>query len=86
LDLKPLGPGSVVGDELLQTLQEIAAAITELEAPTRPVQMPAVLNADLPPAENWPGCYIFVTDEDCIAISTDVAGTYTWLRADGSAI
>ena len=84
--MKPLGPGSVIGDELLTSLQEIAAAITELEAPTRPVQMPPVLFADLPTAANWPGCYVFVTDKDCIAISTDVAGTYTWLRADGSAI
>lgn len=84
--MRPLGPGSVVGDELLTTLQEIAASITELEAPTKPVQMPYVLNADLPTAANWPGCYVFVTDKDCIAISTDVAGTYTWLRADGSAI
>jgi hypothetical protein len=84
--VKPLGPGSVVGDELLQTLQEIAAAITEIEAPTRPVQMPTVLNADLPPADDWRGCYIFVTDQDTIAISTDVAGVWTWRRADGSAI
>lgn len=84
--MKPLGPGSVIGDELLTTLQEIAAAITELEAPTKPVQMPYVLNANLPSAGDWPGCYVFVTDKDCIAISTDVAGTYTWLRADGSAL
>lgn len=84
--MRPLGPGSVVGDELLQTLQEMAAELAEVTAPTKPVQMPYVLNADLPTAANWPGCYVFVTDKDCIAISTDVAGTYTWLRADGSAI
>ncbi len=28
---------------------------------------------------------IHVSDKNSIAISTPVAGTYTWLRADGSA-
>lgn len=81
-----VGPGSLEPDDLLQLLRELAAEIAELQSPTKPQTMAYVLNADLPPADDWRGCMIFVTDQDCIAISTDVAGTYTWRRADGSAI
>lgn len=81
-----VGPGSLEPSDLLALLREMAGEIAELQAPTRPQAMAYVLNADLPPADEWRGCMIFVTDKDCIAISTDVAGNYTWLRADGSAI
>lgn len=81
-----VGPGSLEPADLLALLGDLAAAIAELETPTKPQAMAYVLNASLPPADSWRGCMIFVTDKDCIAISTDVAGVYTWLRADGSAI
>ena len=83
--IRPVGVGAV-GESLTALLDEMRSAILELQSPQAPVRMPSVLNASLPPADSWRGCMIFVTDKDCIAISTDVAGNYTWLRADGSAI
>lgn len=84
--IRPVGPGSTQGPGLGQLLDEMRSAILEIQNPQAPVQMPSVLNADLPPADDWRGCYVFVTDKDCIAISTDVAGFYAWRRADGTAI
>lgn len=84
--MRPLGPGTLEPANLLATLQDIYTAIAEIQVPTKPVQLPPVLTADLPDADLWRGCAVFVTDKDCIAISTDVAGTYAWLRADGSVI
>lgn len=84
--MRPVGPGSLDPEELLAVLGEIYADLAELQVPTKPVQMPPVLFADLPVADDWRGCVAFVTDKDSIAVSTDVAGTYAWLRADGSAL
>jgi hypothetical protein len=50
------------------------------------VALASVLFADLPPAADWQACMIHVSDRNAIAISTPVAGIYTWLRADGSAL
>ena len=86
MTIRPVGVGATTPDSISALLNEIVAAVTELQAPTKPVQMPTCTNANLPPADSWRGCFIFVSDKDCIAISTDVAGVYTWLRADGSAI
>lgn len=82
--MRPVPPNAP--PELLPLLQDFRSAILELQSPTKPVSLAAVLNAALPPADAWRGCAVFVSDKDCIAISTDVAGTYTWLRADGSAL
>ena len=83
--MRPVGPG-VTGETLTTLLAEIRDAVIELQTPEAPVRMASTTNANLPPADDWRGCMIFVSDKDCIAISTDVAGVYTWLRADGSAI
>ena len=72
----PLGP-------ILQDMQD---AIREQAVPTKPVLLATVAFASLPPAADWPGGIIHVSDRNCIAISTPVAGVYTWLRADGSAL
>ena len=77
---------ATLGFPLAATLQEMQDAINEQAVPTKPVQLASVVNADLPPAADWPGCMIHVADRNCIAISTPVAGVYTWLRADGSAL
>ncbi|MFN8992482.1 MAG: hypothetical protein ACK5X3_02245 [Pseudomonadota bacterium] len=69
--------------EILRDLSNVAA---EVQTPTQPVALASVAFASLPPAANWPGCMIHVTDRNSIAISTPVAGVYTWLRADGSAL
>ena len=68
---------------ILKDLRNVAA---EVQTPTQPVALASILFASLPPAADWPACMIHVSDKNCIAISTPVAGTYTWLRADGSAL
>ena len=82
--MRPVSP--TLGFPLAAALQEMPAAINEQAVPTKPVQLASVVNADLPPAADWPGCMIHVSDKNSIAISTPVAGVYTWLRADGSAL
>lgn len=82
--MRPVSP--TLGFPLAPTLQEMQDAINEQAVPTKPVQLASVVNADLPPAADWPGCMIHVADRNCIAISTPVAGVYTWLRADGTAL
>lgn len=82
--MRPVSP--TLGFPLAATLQEMRDAINEQAIPTKPVQLASVVNADLPPAADWPGCMIHVSDKNSIAISTPVAGVYTWLRADGSAL
>lgn len=69
--------------EILRNLSDVAA---EVQTPTQPAALASVAFASLPPAADWPACMIHVTDRNCIAISTPVAGVYTWLRADGSAL
>lgn len=86
MSIRPVGPGIDSWAALSPLLNEMRDAVIELQNPTRPTALASVVNADLPPADSWRGCCVFVSDKDCIAISTDVAGTYTWLRADGSAI
>ena len=82
--MRPVSP--TLGFPLAASLQEMQDAINEQAIPTKPVQLASVVNADLPPAADWPGCMIHVSDKNSIAISTPVAGVYTWLRADGSAL
>jgi hypothetical protein len=82
--MRPVSP--TLGFPLAPTLQEMQDAINEQAVPTKPVQLASVVNADLPPAADWPGCMIHVSDKNSIAISTPVAGVYTWLRADGAAL
>lgn len=82
--MRPLPPD--LPPPLQAVLRDMYQAIIELQTPTQPVRLPPVVNLSLPPADNWRGCAVFVSDKDCIAVSTDVGGTYTWLRADGSAI
>ena len=82
--MRPVSP--TLGFPLAAALQEMQDAINEQAVPTKPVQLASVVNASLPPAADWPGCMIHVSDKNSIAISTPVAGVYTWLRADGSAL
>lgn len=78
--MRPPGPDSSAFDT------EVFDHINELEVPTKPTQFAGVLEADLPPAADWPLCGIIVTDKNCLALSTLVVATWTWLRADGSAL
>lgn len=67
-------------------LIEMRAAVLSLQSPGQPVQSFAVAQAQLPPAASYPNCQVLVTDKNALAVSTLVAGTWTWLRADGSAL
>ena len=87
-DLTPVGPG--VPAELREVLLSHETVLRALVNPGAPVQLPVIATAaDLvstAPAESYPNCAIVVTDKNCIAVATDVAGTWTWLRADGTAL
>lgn len=85
-----LPPGPDVPTELQELMQSWYAALQELQNPGAPVQLPEIDTAAnlllKAPADRYPNCAIVVTDKTCIAVSTDVAGTWTWLRADGNAL
>lgn len=82
--IRPISPD--LGYPISQILQEMQDAIVEHETPTQPVRLATVAFASLPPADSWRACMIHVSDKNCIAVSTPVAGVYTWLRADGTAL
>lgn len=88
VSLIPVGPG--VDQRISGILQAFYDAITELQNPGSPVQLPEIDTATnlllKAPAVDWPNAAIIVTDKNAIAVSTNVAGTWTWLRADGSAL
>lgn len=71
-------------------LKSLSDAIQELQQPTAPRPLwthatAATLEATAPAAE-YPDTYCLVDDINCVACSTKIAGTYTWRRADGSAL
>jgi hypothetical protein len=84
VSVRPISPD--LGFPISAILQDLSDAAAEIQTPTQPVQLATVLFASLPPADSWRACMIHVSDKNSIAISTPVAGVYTWLRADGSAL
>lgn len=81
----------IVGPEIPAALQPFAKsvvdAITALQAPGAPVRLPYVLlQADLPDAASYPDSAILVREKLTVAISTLSGSTWSWLRADGSAL
>lgn len=88
VSLVPVGPG--VPPALVSLLKSHEDAILELQYPTQPRPLwshptAATLEATAPAAD-WPGTYALVADINSVVASTQVAGTWTWLRADGSAL
>jgi hypothetical protein len=86
--LTPVGPE--VPKELQPLLKSMYDAITELQQPTGPSALwvhstAATLEATAPAADN-PGAHCMVDDINSIAVSTKIAGVYTWRRADGTAL
>lgn len=67
-------------------LKELRGAVADLQRPGQPQLAYAIASTSLPQAESWKTCVVELTDKNCLALSTNVAGTWTWLRADGSAI
>jgi hypothetical protein len=88
VQLLPVGPG--VPPALAAVLQSFSDAILALQSPAAPANLPVIDTASnlllKAPAAKFPNCAIVVTDKNTVAISTSVAGTWTWLRADGSAL
>lgn len=85
-----LPPGPDVPPQLAELLQSWFSALQELQQPTQPVPLwthpeAATLEATAPAAD-YPGLVCRVEDIASIVHSADVAGTWTWLRADGSAL
>ena len=84
IGVRPVDPS--LGFPLSEILRNLSDVAAEVQTPTQPVALASVAFASLPPAANWPGCMIHVADRNSIAISTPVAGVYTWLRANGAAL
>ncbi len=86
--IQPPGPG--VPEALRAILQGYYEALTQLQNPGAPVQFSEIDTAvnllATAPAADYPNAGIIVTDKNCLAVSTNVAGTWTWLRADGTAL
>jgi hypothetical protein len=76
-----------VPDTVAATLRSLYDAVSQLQQPGSPVSLASVaLKADLPPAADWPETAILCSEINSIVCSTLSAGSYAWLRADGSAL
>lgn len=82
--------GAEIPTAVAAVLQSHEDAIREIQNPGAPFQLPVIDTAAnlllQAPADVYPNCGIIVTDKSCIAVSVDVAGTWTWKRADGGAL
>lgn len=86
--LIPVGPD--VPASLQAILQSFHDAILDLQQPGSPSAIwahptAATLEATAPAAD-YPGGFCMVLDINSIAVSTKVAGSYAWRRADGGAM
>lgn len=82
--------GGDVPHALAMILKSHEDAIRELQNPTQPTDLwvhptAATLEATAPAAD-FPGKHCLVDDINSVAVSTQVAGVYTWRRADGTAL
>lgn len=50
--------------------------------PKAPVRLWSVTYANLPPAADWPGCIVFVSDKNKVGLSNGSA----WTQTDGGAL
>lgn len=83
-----VGPG--IPPQMRDFAQQVADAIGQLQQPGAPGPLwahptAATLQATAPAASH-PLCAAIVEDINAIAVSTKVAGTWTWRRADGTAL
>lgn len=87
--LTPPGEGA----NTQQVLGSLYDAVSDLQVPDAPTQFASVdlkvatsTATGLPPAADWPNCAIICAEISALVCSTQVAGTWTWLRSDGSAL
>jgi hypothetical protein len=87
-ELIPVGPG--VPQAVAAILKSHEDAIRELQNPTQPrplwVHPTAATLEATAPAANFPGQHAIADDINSVVVSTPVAGSYAWRRADGSAL
>ena len=77
MNIRPVGPGLASWVALLPFLTEARDAVMELQAPSKPTQLGSVAQADLPPAADWVGCIIYVSDLQKVAVSNGTSWTDT---------
>lgn len=65
-------------DTLKPFLVQVSEALQELLQPTKPARLYRTASTTLPPAANWTGCVVDLTDLDTLAKSN---GT-DWVRVD----
>ncbi len=70
----PFPLGSILG--------ELQAGVMALLNPGRPARLWSVAYADLPPAADWAGCIVYVSDKNKVGLSN---GT-TWTDPAGGAL
>ena len=62
-------------------------AIRSLQQPGAPVRLPNIdLKANLPAASTYRECAAICDEINSVVVSTLVAGTWTWTRADGGSL
>lgn len=83
-------PGPAVPQALASILQSFYDAISDLQNPGAPSQLAHIdTKAHLVaryPAASYQGGVLICDDINSIVHSTKVTGTWTWLRANGSAL
>lgn len=83
ISIPPLGPD--IPPALAQLLMALREAVTAQQAPTQPLAVFAVLEADLPPAADHPHRQAILLDSRKLVISTYSGSAWEWTNADGSA-
>lgn len=80
-------PGPDTPDWASIILMSMQDAISALQTPGAPQRMAQFkLKTNLPPAASYKECVAICDEINSVVVSTSVAGTYTWLRANGSAL
>lgn len=64
-----LPPVPATAGPLAELLGALRTAALELQQPQAPTRLWSVAQANLPPAADWTGCLVFVSDTGTIAVS-----------------
>jgi hypothetical protein len=73
--IRPVGPGVNDFPSLLPMLSEVRAAVKALQVPGNPVPLPQVAFASLPPAADWTGHQVWVSDKNKVGVSNGTSWT-----------
>ncbi|HQT55798.1 MAG TPA: hypothetical protein PKX06_20310 [Phenylobacterium sp.] len=76
-----LTPPAGLPPALAAWARSVVDALTQLQQPGRPAPVCPLLQADLPPAADWPTCVVLVTDLNILAHSDGS----NWIREDTGA-